>query len=174
MTTKIGHYDLVTELGRGGMGVVYKGHEAALNRYVAIKMLSPQLAHDESIKERFLREARSMAALNDPHIIQVYFIGEDGGQPFPGGRIEMELEHADQLKRVNVSADIDTDGRFKLAALEGKHRVLLLPPMPPVTARKRRPLTPYNDKYRTYENSGLSIEVTRDASKNKVKLTVFK
>src|SRR5687767_6370314 len=82
MKTKIGHYDIVTELGRGGMGVVYKGHEPALNRYVAIKVLSPALAHDESVKERFLREARSMAALNDPHIIQIYFIGEDDGQPF--------------------------------------------------------------------------------------------
>lgn len=82
MSKKIGHYEIVTELGRGGMGVVYKGHEAALNRYVAIKVLSPALAHDESIKERFLREARSMAALNDPHIIQVYFIGEHEGQPF--------------------------------------------------------------------------------------------
>jgi serine/threonine-protein kinase len=78
----IGHYEIVTELGRGGMGVVYKGYEAALNRYVAIKMLSPALAHDEAIKERFLREARSMAALNDPHIIQVYFIGEQDGQPY--------------------------------------------------------------------------------------------
>lgn len=82
MKAKIGHYDIVTELGRGGMGVVYKGHEPALNRYVAIKVLSPALAHDEGIKERFLREARSMASLNDPHIIQIYFIGEDDGQPF--------------------------------------------------------------------------------------------
>ena len=82
MKARIGHYDIVTELGRGGMGVVYKGHEAALNRYVAIKVLSPALAHDESIKERFLREARSMASLNDPHIIQIYFIGEDEGQPY--------------------------------------------------------------------------------------------
>ncbi len=82
MNAKIGHYEIVTELGRGGMGVVVKGFEAALNRYVAIKMLSPALAHDEGIKERFLREARSMAALNDPHIIQIYFIGEHEGQPF--------------------------------------------------------------------------------------------
>ena len=83
MSTQIGHYDIVAELGRGGMGVVYKGHEAALGRYVAIKMLAPALAHDESVKERFLREARSMASLNDPHIIQIYYIGEwEGGQPY--------------------------------------------------------------------------------------------
>lgn len=82
MKTRLGHYDIVAELGRGGMGVVYKGYEASLNRYVAIKVLAESLAHDAAIKERFLREARSMAALNDPHIIQIYFIGEDEGQTY--------------------------------------------------------------------------------------------
>ncbi|MDE2258194.1 MAG: protein kinase, partial [Xanthomonadaceae bacterium] len=67
----IGHYRLLGTLGRGGMGVVYKGYETSLNRYVAIKVLAESLAHDESVKERFLREARSMAALNDPHIISI-------------------------------------------------------------------------------------------------------
>ena len=82
MRTRLGHYDIVAELGRGGMGVVYKGHESSLNRYVAIKVLADSLAHDEGVKERFLREARSMAALNDPHIIQIYFIGDDEGQTY--------------------------------------------------------------------------------------------
>ena len=82
MKQQLGHYDIVAELGRGGMGVVYKGYEPSLNRYVAIKVLADSLAHDESVKERFLREARSMAALNDPHIIQIYFIGEDEGQTY--------------------------------------------------------------------------------------------
>jgi serine/threonine-protein kinase len=82
MKTRLGHYDIVAELGRGGMGVVYKGHESSLNRYVAIKVLADSLAHDEGVKERFLREARSMAALNDPHIIQIYYIGEDEGQTY--------------------------------------------------------------------------------------------
>ena len=78
----IGHYRTLGLLGRGGMGVVYKGHEASLNRYVAIKVLADSLAHDESVKERFLREARSMAALNDPHIISIYYIGDDAGQTY--------------------------------------------------------------------------------------------
>jgi predicted Ser/Thr protein kinase len=82
MKTQLGHYDIVSELGRGGMGVVYKGYEASLNRYVAIKVLADSLAHDMSVKERFLREARSMAALNDTHIIQIYFIGDDEGQTY--------------------------------------------------------------------------------------------
>jgi len=82
MKTQLGHYDIVSELGRGGMGVVYKGYETSLNRYVAIKVLADSLAHDASVKERFLREARSMASLNDPHIIQIYFIGDDAGQTY--------------------------------------------------------------------------------------------
>jgi len=82
MKKQLGHYEILAELGRGGMGVVYKGYEPSLNRYVAIKVLADSLAHDASVKERFLREARSMAALNDSHIIQIYFIGEDKGQPY--------------------------------------------------------------------------------------------
>src|SRR5207344_3574665 len=82
MKTRVGHYEIVAELGRGGMGVVYKGYEPALTRYVAIKELAPSLAHDALLVERFLREARSMAALNDPHIIQIYFIGQENEQPF--------------------------------------------------------------------------------------------
>lgn len=82
MKKQLGHYEIIAELGRGGMGVVYKGFEPSLNRYVAIKVLADALAHDASVKERFLREARSMAALNDSHIIQIYYIGEDSGQPY--------------------------------------------------------------------------------------------
>ncbi len=82
MKTHIGHYEIVAILGRGGMGVVYKGYEPGLARFVAIKELAPALAHDPALVERFLREARSMAALNDPRILQIHFIGEDGGQPY--------------------------------------------------------------------------------------------
>ena len=104
MKQQLGHYDLVAELGRGGMGVVYKGYEASLHRYVAIKVLADSLAHDPGIKERFLREARSMAALNDPHIIQIYFIGEDEGQTFfvmefvDGESLSSVLKREHQLK----------------------------------------------------------------------------
>ena len=104
MKQQLGHYDIVAELGRGGMGVVYKGYETSLNRYVAIKVLADSLAHDESVKERFLREARSMAALNDPHIIQIYFIGDDAGQTYfvmefvDGESLGSLLKHAGKLK----------------------------------------------------------------------------
>ncbi|MEO8458969.1 MAG: protein kinase [Dokdonella sp.] len=103
MKQRLGHYDIVAELGRGGMGVVYKGHESRLNRYVAIKVLADALAHDEGVKERFLREARSMASLNDPHIIQIYFISEDEGQTY----FVMEFVEGESL-----SSMLKRDGRL--------------------------------------------------------------
>lgn len=90
---RLGHYDLVGELGRGGMGVVYKGYEPSLNRHVAIKVLAASLADDAEVRERFVREARSMAALNDPHIIQIHFIGDDEGQTY----FVMELVDGESL-----------------------------------------------------------------------------
>lgn len=82
MKTHLGNYEIVSELGAGGMGRVYKAYEAALQRYVAIKELAPALAHNPILVERFLREARAMAALSDPHIVQIYSIGQDQDLPF--------------------------------------------------------------------------------------------
>lgn len=80
MEERIGHYSIVSELGRGGMGVVYKAHEQSLNRFVALKVLGKHLSEDESYVERFKREAQSAAALNHPNIVQIYSIDEFDGQ----------------------------------------------------------------------------------------------
>lgn len=82
MKKKFGHYEVVSELGRGGMGVVYKAFEPTLNRYVAIKALGDHLLNDDDLIERFTREAKSMAAINHPNVIQVYYIGKEDKQPF--------------------------------------------------------------------------------------------
>jgi serine/threonine-protein kinase len=79
---RIGHYTIVSELGRGGMGVVYLAHEESLNRYVAIKVLGEQLSDDPSFVARFTREAQAVAALSHPNIIQIFFIGEDQGRHY--------------------------------------------------------------------------------------------
>ena len=78
----IGHYRIVSELGRGGMGVVYKAHEESLHRHVALKVLGEHLAADEDAVERFVREARAAARLNHPNIVQIYAISEDAGRHF--------------------------------------------------------------------------------------------
>ncbi|MEN8164532.1 MAG: serine/threonine-protein kinase, partial [Acidobacteriota bacterium] len=80
MEERIGHYSIVSELGRGGMGVVYKAHEESLNRFVALKVLGQHLSEDESYVERFKREAQSAAALNHPNIVQIYSIDDFDGR----------------------------------------------------------------------------------------------
>ncbi len=75
----IGNYSVLREIGRGGMGVVYEAHEASLDRRVAVKVLSPQLALDQTFVGRFLREARAVAQLNHPNIVHIYASGEQDG-----------------------------------------------------------------------------------------------
>jgi eukaryotic-like serine/threonine-protein kinase len=82
MAQMIGNYEVLSELGRGGMGVVYKAFEPALNRSVALKMLNEGIAHQPGLVERFYREARAMATLSDPNVVQIYAVGEHMGQPY--------------------------------------------------------------------------------------------
>ncbi len=77
-----GQYDIEREIGRGGMGVVYLARDLRLDRMVAIKTLPPSLANDESVRERFLREARTAARLNHPNNVPRHRADELGGQGY--------------------------------------------------------------------------------------------
>ncbi len=77
-----GEYSLERELGRGGMGVVYLAREVQLERFVAIKVLSPFLAAKPDSRARFLREARTSANLAHPNIVPIHRVGEAGGYVF--------------------------------------------------------------------------------------------
>ena len=68
----LGRYRLVERLGRGGMAEVYKGYQPSMDRYVAIKLMHAYLAEDENFVGRFQREAKAIAALRHPHIVQAY------------------------------------------------------------------------------------------------------
>jgi len=72
-------YELESEIGRGGMSVVYLARDRRLNRPVAIKVLPPELAHDQAIRVRFTREAQMSAQLSHPHIVPIYDVGERNG-----------------------------------------------------------------------------------------------
>jgi serine/threonine-protein kinase len=82
MDQTLGHYKIVSELGRGGMGVVYKAYEESLNRYVAIKVLGEHLGHDENFAKRFVREAKAAAGLSHPNVVQIFFIGHQDGRHY--------------------------------------------------------------------------------------------
>ena len=81
---RLGPYRLFEVIGSGGMGVVFRGEDVALQRPVAVKVLRAELAADPAFRERFLREARSAAAVDHEHVVSVYHVGEDGGIPFLG------------------------------------------------------------------------------------------
>ncbi|MBW1769264.1 MAG: protein kinase, partial [Deltaproteobacteria bacterium] len=75
-TTFAARYKVIEELGRGGMGIVYKAEDAKLKRTVAIKVLPPKLTGDKEAKARFIREAQSAAVLDHPNICTVYEVDE--------------------------------------------------------------------------------------------------
>lgn len=91
--TKLGPYEIVSPLGAGGMGEVYRAHDTRLGRDVAIKVLPTELSADPDLKQRLEREARSVSSLNHPHICQLYDIGSQDGTDF----LVMELLQGEPL-----------------------------------------------------------------------------
>src|ERR1700691_3257496 len=80
--TKIGPYEILTPLGAGGMGEVYRARDTRLGRDVAIKVLPSGMARDAERLRRFETEARAVAALNPPNILSIHDIGTHDGAPY--------------------------------------------------------------------------------------------
>ena len=99
--TRIGSYEVRAALGAGGMGEVYRAHDATLNRDVAIKVLPEAVARDPERLARFQREARSLAALNHPNIAHIHGLEMTGATPV----IVMELVEGPTL---HLAADTDS------------------------------------------------------------------
>src|SRR5262249_9482964 len=119
--TQLGPYEIVSSLGAGGMGEVYRARDPRLHREVAIKVLQGGVAGD-GLLDRFQREALAASALNHPHICAVYDVGETNGRPF----LVMELVEGQTLHDVLQTGPIDAASAIQLGiqiaeALEAAH-----------------------------------------------------
>ncbi|NLG35025.1 MAG: serine/threonine protein kinase [Lentisphaerae bacterium] len=94
---RFANFILLDQLGKGGMGAVYKAYDENLGRTVAIKVMQQSIGQDRVFVAQFLQEARALAAINNPHIVQIYSYGEENGQPY----IVMELVDGGRLDHIH-------------------------------------------------------------------------
>src|SRR3984893_6424233 len=121
--TRLGSYELVAQIGAGGMGEVYQAHDTKLGRDVAIKVLPEAFAHDADRLSRFQREAKMLAALNHPNIATIYGMEQSNGT----GYLVMELVSGETLQeRIRRDGPVPVEEALKIAvqiaeALEAAH-----------------------------------------------------
>lgn len=112
----IGNYQIISEIGRGGMAIVYKAFQTSLNRYVAIKVLPPYFQHTEEFLDRFKREALAAAQMQHPNIVQIYETGEWNGYHY----IVMEYVDGESLHTImQKRGALDINTAFNLVAQIG-------------------------------------------------------
>jgi serine/threonine protein kinase len=125
---RIAGYRLESRIGRGGMAVVFLARDERLGRQVALKILAPSLAADEGFRQRFIRESRAAAAVDDPHIVPVYEAGESDGVLFiamryvPGGDARSLVQREGPLPPWRAAAIISPVA----SALDAAHAAGLL------------------------------------------------
>ncbi|MDH4220450.1 MAG: FlgO family outer membrane protein [Candidatus Aminicenantes bacterium] len=110
-STIAGKYKILDELGRGGMGVVYKAEDTKLHRIVALKFLPPEMERDPQTRKRFIREAQAVAALDHPNICTVYEVEEAEGKTY----IAMAYVEGQSLKQRIVSGLFSIEETLEIA-----------------------------------------------------------
>ena len=114
--SQFGPYRIVSQLGQGGMGVVYQAHDPRLDRHVAIKLLPPNLTRDEIAKQRFLQEAKAASALDHPNICTIFEINETGdGQLY----LVMARYEGETLKERISKGSLDLNDAIDIATQVG-------------------------------------------------------
>jgi serine/threonine protein kinase len=79
---RLGPYEILSALGAGGMGEVYKARDTRLERWVAVKILPGSWSENSDLLARFEREAKAVAALSHPNILGIFDVGQEGGTPY--------------------------------------------------------------------------------------------
>ena len=115
--TTLGPYQIVSQLGSGGMGIVYLAHDPRLDRSVAIKLLPPDLTRDETAKQRFLQEAQAASALDHPNICSIFEINET-----PDGQLYLVMAHyeGETLKERIARGPLALDDAIGIATQVGR------------------------------------------------------
>ena len=124
---EFGRYRLISLIGRGGMGEVWRAHDTATDRVVAIKVLPQHLADDETFKARFRREAHATARLDSPHVVPIYDYGEIDGRLY----VTMRLINGRDLQTILADGPLSAERAVRIIeqvaqAVHAAHRVGLV------------------------------------------------
>ncbi len=109
--SKLGQFKVLTEIGRGGMGIVFLAEDEKLRRKVALKVLKPSFASDTERRRRFLREARAAAAVSHPNLVTIFDAGEHEGRAY----LAMEYLRGQSLRQVLSERSLGVDEAIELA-----------------------------------------------------------
>jgi serine/threonine-protein kinase len=169
--SRVGKYALEEQIGHGGMAAVFKATDEQLGRVVALKILAPGLAADQAFRQRFIKESRAAAAVDDPHIIPLYDAGDADGALFiamryvPGGDVRTLLYREGPLPAERVAAIVGPVA----SALDAAHAAGLVhrdvkPANMLLDARPGRPDHVYLSDFGLSKDSGGSTGLTAAGS----------